>query len=260
MLDAESASALVTPRTRAIMPVQLNGRTCNMDAIAKLAARHNLKIVEDAAQGLGSKFKGRYAGTFGVAGTFSFYPAKVLGCFGDGGAVVTNDDAVAERISLLRDHGRNADGMVVAWGLNSRLDNLQAAILDFKFKTFPQDIERRRAIARRYQQALGDVTELALPPGPDEDGDHFDVYQNYELEAERRDELRRYLEEAGVRTIVQWAGTPVHQFKALGFRFELPVTDRFFTRCLMLPMNTALSDDDADYICSRIRRFYGYER
>jgi dTDP-4-amino-4,6-dideoxygalactose transaminase len=260
MLDAGSAASLVTRRTRAIMPVQLNGRTCDMDAIGALAARHGLKVVEDAAQGLGSKFKGRYAGTFGVAGTFSFYPAKVLGCFGDGGAIVTDDDSVAERIGLLRDHGRNADGLVVAWGLNSRLDNLQAAILDFKFKTFAQDVERRRTIARRYQSALGEIAELALPPGPDAHPDHFDVYQNYELEADRRDELRRYLEEAGVRTIIQWAGTPVHQFRALGFRSELPATDRFFTRCLMLPMNTALSDDDVDYICGRIRRFYGYGR
>lgn len=257
MLDADSVARLVTAKTRAIMPVQLNGRTCNMDAIGAVAAKHGLKIVEDAAQGLGSKFKGRNAGTFGAAGTFSFYPAKVLGCFGDGGAVVTNDDAVAERIALLRDHGRNADGLVVAWGLNSRLDNLQAAVLDFKFKTFTADIARRREIARRYRAALGDLKELALPPGPDADPDHFDVYQNYELEAERRDELKRYLEENGVRTIIQWAGTPVHQFASLGFKSQLPYTDKMFTRCLMLPMNTALSDDDVAYICAQIRRFYG---
>src|SRR5262249_33720194 len=156
-------------------------------ALQAVADKHGLVIVEDAAQGLGSKFRGRYAGTFGAAGTFSFYPAKVLGCFGDGGAVVTNDDAVARQIMLLRDHGRDEDGRVVAWGLNSRLDNLQAAILDFKLKTYPQEMARRREIAARYQAGLGDLPQVALPPAPDADPDHFDVYQNYEIEAEGRD-------------------------------------------------------------------------
>jgi dTDP-4-amino-4,6-dideoxygalactose transaminase len=260
MLDAASVASRVTRKTKAVMPVQLNGRTCDMDAIGAIAAQHGLRIVEDAAQGLGSKFKGRCAGTFGTAGTFSFYPAKVLGCFGDGGAVVTNDDDAARQIGLLRDHGRNDDGRVVAWGLNSRLDNLQAAILDFKLKTFDKDVARRRAIAARYQAGLGDLKELTLPPAPDADPRHFDVYQNYELEADRRDDLRKSLEEAGIRTIIQWAGTPVHQFHELGFTDKLPVTDRFFTRCFMLPMNTTLSDDDVDYICDRIRRFYGHAR
>lgn len=146
MLDASDVERRITPRTRAIMPVQVNGRTCDMDAMAAVAGRHNLLICEDAAQGLGSRFKDRSAGAFGVFGTISFYPAKLLGCFGDGGAIVTNDDDVARQISLLRDHGRNEDGRVVAWGYNSRLDNLQAAVLNFKLKSFPKDIERRRTI------------------------------------------------------------------------------------------------------------------
>ena len=257
MLDAVDLERRITPSTRAIMPVQINGRTCDMDAIGAVAARHNLLICEDAAQGLGSRFKERAAGTFGVFGTISFYPAKLLGCFGDGGAVVTNDDAVAEKISLLRDHGRNADGRVVAWGYNSRLDNLQAAVLNFKMRSFPKDVERRRTIASMYQDGLGDVTELALPPGPDADPRHFDVYQNYELEADRRDQLRAHLEAAGVRTIIQWAGTPVHQFKDLGFTVDLPKTDAFFERCVMLPMNVALLNDDVSYIVAGVRRFYG---
>jgi dTDP-4-amino-4,6-dideoxygalactose transaminase len=176
------------------------------------------------------------------------------------GAVVTDDDEIAAQIALLRDHGRDPEtGRVVAWGFNSRLDNLQAAILDSKLKDFPVDILRRRAIAARYQSRLGDLAELALPPAPDADPRHYDVYQNFELEAERRDELRAYLEQRGVRTIMQWAGTPVHQFRELGLgEFSLPATDRFFQRCLMLPMNTTLSDDDADYICDQIRAFYGY--
>src|SRR5262249_655675 len=242
--------------TSAIMPVQLNGRTADMDALQAIAKAHGLLIVEDAAQGLGSRFRGRFAGTFGAAGTFSFYPAKVLGCFGDGGAVVTNDHAVARQVALFRDHGRDETGRVVAWGLNSRLDNLQAAILGYKLKSFGADVARRRSVAARYQAELGDVKELALPPAPDADSDHFDVYQNYEIEAERRDELKGYLERWGVRTIIQWAGTPVHQFRELGFDVRLPRTDRLFTRCLMLPMNTALSDDDIDYVCDKVRAFY----
>jgi dTDP-4-amino-4,6-dideoxygalactose transaminase len=260
MLDAASVESLVTPRTKAIMPVQLNGRTCDMDALQALADKRGILIVEDAAQALGSKFNGRCAGTFGKFGTISFYPAKVLGCFGDGGAVVTDDDAIARKLYLLRDHGRNVDGRVVAWGFNSRLDNLQAAILDFKLKTFSEDVARRRVIAARYQARLGKLKELALPPGPDADPRHFDVYQNYELEADRRDALRVHLEQNGVRTIIQWGGTPVHQFRELGFTGKaLLRTDRFFTRCLMLPMNTTLADDDVEYICDQIHGFYGHK-
>jgi dTDP-4-amino-4,6-dideoxygalactose transaminase len=259
MLDPSSVEKLITAKTKAIMPVQVNGRTCDMDALQAIADKHGVMIVEDSAQGLGSKYKGKSAGTFGKFGTISFYPAKLLGCFGDGGAVVTNDDALAEKLALLRDHGRNAEGRVVAWGFNSRLDNLQAAILDFKLKDFPDDIARRRAIAARYQDRLGGLKELALPPAPDADPRYFDVYQNYELEADRRDELRAHLEQKGVRTIIQWAGTPVHQFGELGFQgVKLPVTDAFFKRCLMLPMNTTLSDEDVDYICEQIVTFYGH--
>jgi dTDP-4-amino-4,6-dideoxygalactose transaminase len=257
MLDASDVERRLTPKTKAIMPVQLNGRTCDMDALESIARPRGLMVVEDAAQALGSRFKGRSAGTFGKFGTISFYPAKVLGCFGDGGAVVTDDDAVARQISLLRDHGRDETGRVVAWGFNSRLDNLQAAILNFKLKSLPADLGRRRAIAARYQRGLGELRQLALPPAPDADPRHFDVYQNYEIEAERRDELKAYLEQQGVRTIIQWAGTPVHQFKELGFKTSLPKTDRFFTRCLMLPMNTTLADEDVDYIVDAIRQFYG---
>lgn len=257
MLDAADVANRITPKTKAIMPVQINGRTCDMDALRAVADTHGIMIVEDAAQGLGSKFNGQCAGTFGEFGTISFYPAKLLGCFGDGGAIVTNDDEVASRIALLKDHGRNADGRVVAWGYNSRLDNMQAAVLDYKLKSYPQEIERRRAVASRYQAGLGDLAELTLPPSPDADSRHFDVYQNYELEADRRDELRVHLDKQGIKTIIQWAGTPVHQFKELGFTVELPRTDAFFKRCMMLPMNSAVTDDEVDYIVRAIRSFYG---
>ena len=257
MIDPESVKQAITDKTKAIMPTQLNGRTCDMGALQNIADQHRLVIIEDAAQALGSRFKGRAAGTFGLAGTFSFYPAKLLGCFGDGGAVVTNDDDMARKLALLRDHGRNEEGEVVAWGTNSRLDNMQAAVLDLKLKTFPDDIARRRTIAAMYQNRLSELNQLILPPGPSEDGVHFDVFQNYELEADNRDALKQYLAEHGVGTIIQWAGKAVHQFNGLGFdHVRLPVVEKMTSRFLMLPMHTALTDEEVNYICDRIVDFY----
>lgn len=257
MVDPSAAASAVTPRTAAIMPVQLNGRTCDMDALQAIADRHGLAIIEDAAQALGSRFKGRNAGTFGLAAEFSFYPAKVLGCFGDGGGLTTNDPDMARKMSLLRDHGRDEKGLVTTWGLNSRLDNLQAAVLNVKFQQLDSEIERRREIARLYQEGLAGLDDFVLPPGPDDDPDHFDVYQNYEVESGRRAELRKQLEEEGVRTIIQWAGKAVHQFEGLGIEAHLPYTDRLFTRCFLLPMNTSLTNEEVEYICDRIRKFHG---
>ncbi len=256
LIDPDAIRRAVTDRTRAIMPVQLNGRTCDMDVIQSIASEHGLMIVEDAAQALGSTFKGKAAGTFGIAGVFSFYPAKILGCFGDGGAVVTNDPEVARRIRLLRDHGRNDEGDVEMWGLNSRLDNLQAAILHAQLREFDEVVSRRRSIARVYDELLSGIPQLTLPPAPDSDPNHFDVYQNYEIEADRRDELRTHLSENGVGTILQWGGTPVHRFKGLGFSVVLPATERLFERCLMLPMNMTVTDDEVAYIAELIRDFY----
>lgn len=258
MLDPSSVERKLTSKTRAILPVQLNGRTCDMDRLREIASAKGLLIVEDAAQALGSKFKGQCAGTFGSAGTISFYPAKTLGSFGDAGAVLTNDDRVADLVYKLRDHGRGEDGEIVMWGYNSRLDNLQAAVLNVKLKTYKADLARRREIAARYQANLGDVSELLLPPAPDADERHFDIYQNYEIEAERRDALRSHLTERGVRTIIQWGGKAVHQWAALGLDGSgLTYTDEMFKRCFLLPMHAFLSNDDVDYVSQQIRAFYG---
>ena len=257
MIDPMSVEVAITSRTKAIMPTQLNGRTCDMDALQAIADQHGLVIVEDAAQALGSKFKGKMAGTFGAGSAISFYPAKVLGCFGDGGIMLTNDDDVYHKMVLLHDHGRGEDGEIVTWGMNSRLDNMQAAILDFKLKSYQTEIDRRREIAIMYQERLGDLEELTLPPAPDSDPNHFDVYQNYELEAARRDDLQAYLREHGVGTLIQWGGQAVHQFEKLGFYVSLPYTEQMFTRCIMLPMNTALSNDDVEYVCEVVRALYG---
>lgn len=256
MIDPASIEPLITAKTRAIMPVQLNGRTANMDAISAIAKKHGLLIVEDAAQALGSKFKGSFAATFGSAGTFSFYPAKLLGCFGDGGGIVTNDDNVADAVYQLRDHGRDRAGNIQRWGFNSRLDNMQAALLNFKLKTFDEDIKKRRHLAGLYQEQLGGLRQVHLPPPPLENHDHFDVYQNYEIEADRRDELKAYLQENGVRTIIQWGGKAVHQHEALGFKTAPPYTEKMFTRCLLIPMNTTMSDEDVAYVANTIKKFY----
>jgi dTDP-4-amino-4,6-dideoxygalactose transaminase len=256
LIDPLSAEEAITRRTRAILPTHLNGRTANMDAIASLARRHGLTIVEDAAQALGSRFKGRAAGTFGAAAAISFFPAKVLGCLGDGGAVIAGNDAVHDRVLQLRDHGRRADGEIVSWGLNSRLDNLQAAILDSKLARYPAVIERRRAMARLYRQGLEALDELRLPPGPDGDADHFDIYQNYEVEAERRDELKEHLKTCGIGTLVQWGGKAVHQWDRLGFPQRLPFTEKLFHRLLLLPLNMSLSDSDIEQVSDAIWAFY----
>lgn len=256
MLSPEAVEAAITPRTRAIMPTQLNGRTCDMDAIRDIADRHGLLIIEDAAQALGSRFENRCAGTFGLAGTISFYPAKTLGSLGDAGAILTNDSDLYEGMFRFRDHGRNRDGVVVGWGLNSRLDNLQAAVLDLKLKYYDEDVARRREIASVYQARLGDLPTLDLPPAPDADPRHFDVYQNYEIEAEQRDDLQQFLRDRGIGTLVQWGGKVVHQLEGLGFSQSLPRTEAVIARSLMLPMNPSLCDEDVECVCDAVREFY----
>ncbi len=256
LIDPEAVEQAITPRTKAILPTQLNGRTTDMDALQAIADKHGLDIVEDSAQALGSKFKGRSAGTFGKAGCISFYPAKTLGCLGDGGCVMTNDDEMFRKLKQLRDHGRADNGEVEMWGLNSRLDNLQAAFLNQKMDIYDEAIARRRELATLYQEQLGDVAQLTLPPAPDFDPNHFDIFQNYELEAVGRDALQAHLQSHDVGTLLPWGGKAVHQFKALGFTQELPYTDQLFKRLLMLPMNTSLSNEDVEYVCNCVRQFY----
>ena len=228
LISAESIEDSITERTIGIMPTQLNGRTCDMERINKIASKNNLFVVEDAAQALGSKFKGRHAGTFGLASCISFFPAKVLGCLGDAGAVLTQDEDLYRRIYQIHDHGRDINGEVKRWGRNSRLDNLQAAILSSKLVNYEDVVNRRREIAQMYQERLEDLEQLKLPPAPNSDPNHFDVYQNYELEAENRDQLKDFLSQNGIGTLVQWGGMAVHQFTNLGFDVSLPKTENFF--------------------------------
>ena len=169
-----------------------------------LAEGHDLAVIEDAAQSLGASLNGTGAGAFGLAGCFSFYPAKLLGAFGDGGAVVTNSREVADQVKLLRNHGRLPDGEVSGWSFNSRLDNIQAAILDLKLRQLPQWIDRRREIASMYHEQLHGLPELLLPPPPLDEGPKYDVFQNYEVEAEDRDGLVENMADHGIETMISW--------------------------------------------------------
>ncbi|HEY2759775.1 MAG TPA: DegT/DnrJ/EryC1/StrS family aminotransferase, partial [Pirellulales bacterium] len=166
LMDPDAAVRAITPRTKAILPVHLNGRICDMKRIKAVADNHNLLLIEDAAQALGARYDDVGAGAFGVATAFSFYPAKLLGAYGDAGAVVTSHCELAQRISRLRDHGRVPGGEIGEWGFNCRLDNLQAAILDLKLARLQQALERRRQLATHYHQLLADVLSLRLPPPP----------------------------------------------------------------------------------------------
>ena len=260
LIDPDAIRAAITPYTRAIMAVHVNGRVCDMAAIRAIADDRGLLVVEDAAQALGATIDGVPAGRFGQWGAFSFYPSKTLGCFGDAGALVTDDDAIAERVRAMRNHGAGPDKIIPAdcaiWGTNARIDNLHAAILTYKLGWYDQAIARRRAIAARYHDAFQGIAELDLPPSPDADPTRFDVFQNYEMCCGRRDKLRVHLANLGIGTIVQWGGTGIHQFRNLGLERLLPRTDRFFARSLLIPMNHLLSDAQVGRVIDGVRGFF----
>jgi dTDP-4-amino-4,6-dideoxygalactose transaminase len=256
LIDANAIASAINSNTVGISPTQLNGRTCDMQTIMQIANDKKLVVIEDAAQALGSKFKNKSAGTFGDAASFSFYPAKVLGSLGDAGAVITNRNDIYEKVFQLHDHGRDPKGEVKSWGRNSRLDNLQAAVLSNNFQKYDLVIKRRREIADIYNTELKQLEELQLPPAPVENAENFDVYQNYELQANNRDQLKKELSNKGIGTIIQWGGKAVHQWEVLGFNVKLPKTEKFFERCLMLPINMFVTDEDVYYVCETIKNFY----
>ena len=257
-MNIELVEASITPKTKAIVPVHLNGRICaNMDKLVGIAEKYNLIVIEDAAQSLGATYNRRCAGTFGLAGCFSFYPAKLLGAFGDAGAVVTDNEEFAEKVRMARNHGKGNKTDINFWGFNCRMDNLHAAILDFKLTILPKWLKRRREIARLYNNELSGIEELRLPHPPEDGGLYYDVFQNYEIEAENRDELLKYLNENGIEVMLPWGGKGVHQFKALGLdHFKLPRTEELFKKAMMLPMYPELDDDQIRYIVQTVKDFY----
>ena len=253
-MDVEKVEPAITAKTKAILPVHLNGRMCEMEKLMEIAKKHNLIVIEDAAQALGATFDGKKAGSFGLAGGFSLYPFKILGAFGDGGIVTTNDENLAETIRLLRDHGQKTKTEIVCYGFNSRLDNLQAAILNVKFKHLPEWIERRRKIANLYYQGLSDISEVKLPPKSDQR--YFDIYQNYVLRASKRDELAVYLRERGVETLIK-DPIALHHHPALGLsHFQLPYTERLAKEVISLPIYPELTNEQAGYVIDCVKNFY----
>lgn len=255
MIDVSKIESAITEKTSAIMPTQLNGRVCEMDTIFDIADKHNLQVYEDSAQALGAKYKNKTAGTFGIAGCISFYPAKTMGCFGDGGALLIQDEEVYKKAKLIRDHGRNEENKIVMWGRNSRLDNIQAAIMVYKMKNYEKWINRRREIAVMYNEGLSHIDNLLLPPPP-ETNTHFDIFQNYEVQAEKRDELKIFLSDNGIGSLQQWSGVAIHQCRELGFDQDLNATDEIFSKILMIPMNHLLSNDQVQHVINTLKRFY----
>ncbi|MBU1863850.1 MAG: DegT/DnrJ/EryC1/StrS family aminotransferase [Candidatus Omnitrophica bacterium] len=255
-MDMEKIEEVITSKTKAIIPVHYNGRSCEMDTLMKIAEKYNVAIIEDTAQSVGATFKKRSVGSFGTASTYSFYPAKILGCYGDGGALATNDRTIYEKAKLLRNHGQRSKTDIVCYGFTGRLDNLQAAILNVKMKYLPQWIERRREIARVYDDGLREVKEVRLPPRPDSDERYYDVFQNYVLKAQKRDELAHCLKENGVEILIK---DPVanHQQKGLGLHhFCLPVSERLAREVISLPMYPELTDEQVDCVICNVRTFY----
>ncbi len=190
-LDPDRLESAITPKTKAVIPVHLNGRVCEMDRIAALADKHGIAIIEDAAQALGATFRDKRTGSFGLSGCFSFYPFKSLGGLGDGGAVTTNDPQVARFVTLVRFNGEDRQtGEFHHHGYTALLDNVQAAVLDVKLRYLPKWIEHRRQIARLYHEGLEGIADLRLPHFRGDE--YIDSYQNYVIRTEQRAALRQH--------------------------------------------------------------------
>lgn len=254
-MDVAAFEAAITPKTRAVIPVHLNGRLCDMGSIMAIARKHSLVVIEDAAQSLGASFDGRIAGSFGDAGCFSFYPFKILGCFGDGGAVTTSDPKIARAVALLRYNGEDREtGEYHYHGYTALLDNVQAAVLDVKLRRLNDWIEHRRCIAAMYGKELRGVGDLRLPHY--DDPRRRDVYQNYVIRTGRRDALRAHLREQGVETLVHWP-KPVWEHEALGLgRQDLPNTAAICREVISLPMSAETTDQHVEQTVAAIRAFF----
>jgi dTDP-4-amino-4,6-dideoxygalactose transaminase len=257
LIDPDAIAAAITPRTKALLPVHLFGQAANMEPIAALAKKHGLHLLEDAAQAHGATLKdGRACGTIGVAAGFSFYPGKNLGAFGDGGAVTTNDDALAHQLRLLRNWGSVVKYHHEIAGYNSRLDSLQAAILSVKLKYLAGWNDARRKVAGWYRENLGDCAELVLPAEMPWCGKH--VYHLFvvRLPDHDRDAVAGNLNAAGIQTGVHYP-VPIHLQKAyadLGYRAgTFPQAEAAARSILSLPMFPEMTRAQCDHTCETLR-------
>lgn len=251
-IDAERIGAAVTSRTRAIVPVHLYGRPAEMAAIDAIAARHGLFVLEDAAQAHGARYGGKRAGSLGHAAAFSFYPVKNLGALGDGGAVTTDDDQLAERLRRLRNYGSSRKYHHEEAGFNSRLDELQAALLRVKLPHLDRWNARRGEIANRYSKALAGLP-LGLPPV---DGQECQpVWHQFVVACRDRDRLQGRLDQCGVPTLVHYP-VPPHRQPVYAARFadlRLPRSEAQAASCLSLPIHPVMPDEHVDVVCAHLR-------
>ena len=250
-IDPERLTAALTPRTKVIVPVHLYGRCADMDAVNAFAEEHGLLVVEDAAQAHGATYHGRRAGTLGHAAAFSFYPTKNLGAVGDGGAVVTVDPAVAERVQMLRAYGEQERYRSELHGRNSRLDTLQAAVLDAKLPGLDERTARRRELATTLRASLGDAVGLF-----EEDDGH--VHHLFVIRSAQRDQLREALARDGIETLVHYPRA-VHEhpaYRSLAHP-DLQVSEQLAAEVLSLPLHPALSEGAMEQVAAAVRRFAG---
>ncbi len=253
-IDPQRIPAAITPRTRAILPVHLTGCPADMAAIAKIAAEHNLLVIEDAAQAAGAGIGRQRVGTFGRAGCFSFHPLKNLGGCGDGGVVTTDSDELDRVLRLLRNHGLKNRDECVTLGHNSRLDSLQAAILRVKLKHLDHWTRCRRANARAYRESLGDHVRF-----PTDLPDRYAVYHTCVLTTPRRDDLQKHLKHQGVGTAVHYP-IPIHRQKPFQTSGHVPETldntGRLADEILSLPVYPDLTTAQRDYVIAMITAFF----
>jgi dTDP-4-amino-4,6-dideoxygalactose transaminase len=250
-IDPAQVARAVTSKTKAIIPVHLYGQPADMSAILDVAEQHGLYIIEDAAQANGAVYRDRTIGTIGTIACFSFYPGKNLGAYGDAGAIVTQDDALAEKARMYANHGRIDKYDHEIEGINSRLDGLQAAILNVKLKHVNTWTERRRAIAQQYDKALGDVvvTPYAAP-------DRKHVYHLYVVRVKNRDQVQARLTEKGVATGIHYP-IPLPFLKAYDCldhkAVDFPVADRLKDEILSLPIHGSMTDEEVAYVIDSVR-------
>ena len=263
-LDPQKIEAAITPKTKAIMPVHLFGLPANMDPILAIAKEKKLLVIEDAAQAIGSRYKGKYVGTLGDFGSFSFFPSKNLGAAGDGGIITTNDSALAERLRMIRVHGSKRKYFHEVQGINSRLDALQAAILRVKLRYLDAWAKGRTDRADRYRRLFEEkhlTRFVSCPAAPPSSFTH--VYNQFTIRAQRRDELREILTQAGIPTEIYYP-LCLHLQKAfsfLGYRAgQMPVAEKASQEVLSLPVFPELTDEQQDAVVRGIENFYLHKK
>ena len=264
-IDTQQIEKHITPKTKAIIPVHLFGQCANMEAILEIAGKHNLHVVEDTAQALGAEYLfsnglAKKAGTIGTIGCTSFFPSKNLGCYGDGGALFTNDDALAGQIRSIANHGMKVRYHHDRIGVNSRLDTIQAAILRVKLKHLDEYNRARQSAAQKYNSILADITDIETPTTAAFTNHIFHQY-TLKVKNGRRDALKKYLDEQGIPNMIYYP-IPLHQQKAftpyVTENDNFPISEAICGEVLSLPMHTELDDEQIARITTAVKKFFKF--